>query len=197
MQNLWSSTVKQIIYANILQLVCGVLAGFYSLVAVASFVADSASGVASGGLMSLIFDFGAIGGFIWYFVKVIKFSQIQGDDQDTAAIDKLKIAILISLVAAVLALIPGLGWLFDLIGGIASAIMALLAFSDYSRSKTLPKKGVEGAGYLKIYAIIALVGVALSIIPVIGTILSLICSIVAIIFMFMGWSKVASSCPQK
>ena len=100
MQNLWSSTVKQIIYANILQLACGVLAGFYSLVAVASFAAGSASGVASGGLMSLIFDFGAIGGFIWYFVKVIKFSQIQGDDQDTAAIDKLKIAILISLVAA-------------------------------------------------------------------------------------------------
>lgn len=197
MQQLWNSTVKQIIYANILQLACGLIAGILSVVATASFLGGSSSGAATSGALAIVFSLGTLAGFIWYFVKIIQFVNMQATEQDKAAINQVKISIIINIVASLLALIPAIGWIFALIGGLIASIMLILAFSQYGRSTALPAQGVAGAGQLKIYAIVALVGAILTIIPVIGGILSLICSIVAIVFMFMGWSKIATACPNK
>lgn len=186
MQKQWQSTVMNIIWSIIIYMVAGILAGaFGSLGSVNS----------TSNALKWVFLIVEIGGFVWYFMNLTKFITLQKNDADAAAVSGVRLAYIISIVGVVLAFIPAVGWIFNLICSIVSLILLIINFGKLSNSTVLPQGAKAGASLLKVSVIVSLVGAVLGIIPAVGWIFNLLCGIAALVLLFMGWSKVAVNAP--
>lgn len=186
-----------IMYAIIAQMVLGLLAGIFEALGAAqaakSFFYQSSGNAYK--VISVICKVGALGAWVWYFLNISKFMLMQVNQPDKDAIGQVRLAIIINVAGAICAFIPAIGWVIALIAGIVAAILTIMGFAAFQKSDAMQPVGKQGAGQLKIYAILGLVAAVLAIIPLVGWILSLICSIAAIVLLFMGWNNVSKGAP--
>lgn len=186
MQQQWKSTVMNIIYSIIIYAVAGILAGVFGAFGTLNSTANA---------LKWVFFIIEIGGFVWYFMNLTKFITLQKNDADSAAVSGVRLAYIISIVGVLLSMIPAVGWIFGLICSIVSLVLLIINFGKLSNSTILPQGAKEGANLLKVSVIVSLVGAVLGIIPAVGWIFALLCGIVSIVLLFMGWSKVAANAP--
>lgn len=138
---------------------------------------------------SLLTGLAALIGLIFYFVGLGKLKAIL-DDNGVQGVSKLKIAVILGIVAVVIGLLP-------LVGGIIGGIIAIIAFifefigyGSLQKSATVGSEGQAGAGKLRISMIIILVGIVLGFIPGIGGTIQAFLSLVALWLVFQGWKKI-------
>ena len=162
--------------------VFGILSGILSVVA----AAEIAAAIVFGGSLPW-----------WYFVLpiliaaayVVYFIGLNGlvkvlNDADAAAMKKVKVAAILSLVGAICGLIPVAGSIIAGILGIIAIVFNFIGFVALKKSETFP--GKKGANIIFIAMIISLCGAVVSLIPVIGVI-GLIANIVAFVMTIVGW----------
>lgn len=178
--------------AQILSTVFGSLADIHS--ASGSFGIKVTSGIWR--VLEIICTIGALGGFAWFFLNLTKFIDLQANATDTATVSRIRLGYIISIAGVVLGLIPSLGWILALICSVLSIVVLITAYDEYGKSTAIGANARRGANYLKYSIIISLIGVLLSHIPLVGWILSLICGIIAIILLFMGWTGIANGAPE-
>ena len=113
------------------------------------------------------------------------------DSVGEQGVSKLKIAVILGLVGVIIGWIP-------LIGGIIGGILAILAFvfefmgyGLLKGSNAIGNEGQIGAGKLRTSMIILLVATVIGFIPGLG-IVEKILSIIAVWFVFQGWSLILS-----
>lgn len=206
MEQQWSSTAKSILWAIVTQIVATFLMGVFAGLAAVGAAAAIMSGdsdvsmfaIFTGGgmgILALIFALVAIGAYVWYFLQISKFVTLQTNKPDADAIAMVRNAVIVSFVGMICSFIPVIGWVISALLNIAAAIMIFLGFNSFSKSAVLPQAGKVGAGQLKVYAILAIVGSVLAIIPLVGSILGGLCGLVGLIFLIMGWNNVSKGCP--
>ena len=191
MNQVWKKTVMGIIWSLVLMLAGTILAGIMSVLAVAGGLLGSGGAFGAFGVMAIIFVLAALGGYIWFFINLSQFIPQQKTPEDRSAISNVRTAYIISLVGTILGLIPVAGIFLALICGLISSILLIIAYGNFSNSQAMNGTGRSGASLLKTAAIISLVCSILSIIPILN-ILAIIGQIVALILIFMGWSKVSN-----
>lgn len=127
------------------------------------------------------------------FVGVIMFWMGLGklrqslDAEGAVGISRLKIALVLNLIAIIFGWIPLLG---SIISGILLIIAFILEFVGYGamkRSTAIGEEGRIGAGRLRTSMIILLVGTVISIIPLLGTAVSAFISLVGLVLVYQGW----------
>ena len=130
----------------------------------------------------------ALVGLVLFFIGLGKL-QSGLDAKGAAGVSRLKIAVILSIVAVIFGWIP-------LLGGIVAGILLLIAFiieflgyTAMMQSSALGTQGQAGAGKLRISMIILLVGSIIGFFPLTGMVVGLI-SLVALWFVFKGWSMV-------
>lgn len=118
------------------------------------------------------------------------------DSAGEQGVSKLKIAVILGLAGVVIGWIP-------LIGGIVGGILAILAFifefmgyGALKGSSAIGDEGQNGAGKLRTSMIILLISAITGIIPGLG-IVEKILSLVALWFVFQGWSMILSGMEMK
>ena len=190
MKQLWKQTVMGIIWGLVVMMACEIITSITAIITAAGALVGSGETAVGFGALTIIFFLGVIAGFVWFFINLSKFIPMQKNDTDRAAISNVRLAYIIFIVGAVLAFIPVAGWIICLICDIAAYIILLLGFNSYSTSKALNETGRQGANLLKIYAILVLICAILAIIPFVN-IIAIIGEIVALVLLFMGWSKVS------
>lgn len=132
----------------------------------------------------------ALVGLIMYWIGLGKI-RTSLDSVGEQGVSKLKIAVILGLVGVIIGWIP-------LIGGIIGGILAILAFvfefmgyGLLKGSNAIGNEGQIGAGKLRTSMIILLVAAVIGFIPGLG-IVEKILSIIAVWFVFQGWSLILS-----
>ena len=132
----------------------------------------------------------ALVGLIMYWIGLGKI-RTSLDSVGEQGVSKLKIAVILGLVGGIIGWIP-------LIGGIIGGILAILAFvfefmgyGLLKGSNAIGNEGQIGAGKLRTSMIILLVATVIGFIPGLG-IVEKILSIIAVWFVFQGWSLILS-----
>ena len=205
MEQQWYSTAKSILWAIVTQIVATFLMGVFIGLAAVSAAASILSGdsdvsmfaLFTGGgmgIVALLFALVALGAYVWYFLQLSKFITLQTNKPDADAIAMVRNSVIVGFVGLICSFIPVVGTIICGLLNIAAAVMVLLGFNSYSKSAVLPQVGKVGAGQLKVYAILAIVGAVLGIIPFISF-LGGICNLVGLIFLIMGWNNVSKGCP--
>lgn len=130
----------------------------------------------------------ALVGLVLYFIGLGKLKESL-DADGVKGVSRLKIAVILSLVAVVFGWIP-------LLGGIIAGILLIIAFiveymgySAMKHSATLGIEGQNGAGKLCVSMIVLLIAAIIDLFPLTGMIVGLI-SLVALWFVFKGWNMV-------
>lgn len=156
--------------------------GAYLIVlAILLHVYDSIGDTTMTGIAALI-------GLILYFIGLGKLKDSLDADGAKGA-SRLKIAVILSIVAVIFGWIP-------LLGGIIAGILLIIAFvveymgySAMKRSASLGTEGQNGAGKLCISMIVLLVAALIDLFPLTGMIVGLI-SLIALWFVFQGWNMI-------
>ncbi len=180
---MWSKQTKAIFNGVLLIVICGALYPIFKLL---SF---------GGGMLSVIKYLllaGIVVGYVLYLLGLGGFGKIL-QPADSAAIGKIRIAVILVLVGALVGLIPIAGGFIDGILGLVAYILMLGGFSKLKSSSTFPQLACKGASLLFISTIILLVASVLGIIPLAGGIIKAIFNPVGYILMVMGWAKIKSA----
>lgn len=151
------------------------------LIAILLHVYDSIGDSTMTGVMALI-------GLILYFIGLGKLKE-SIDMQGAKGVSRLKIAVILGIIAVIFGWIPLLG---SIVAGILLMIAFIVEFLGYGSMKQSASLGVEGqtgAGKLRISMIILLIGSVVDLFPFTGTFVGLI-SLIALWFVFQGWSMV-------
>ncbi len=195
MEQQWSSTAKTILWAIAIEVIAGFLASIFGALTVGAGMLQSSGGMGAFGVLTVLFVLVAIAAFVVYFLKLNKFITLQTNKPDADAIAMVRNSVVVNIAGMICAYIPVVGWIIALLLNIAAAVMLILGFNAFSKSTALPPMGLNGAGQLKVYAILALVSAIIVIIPVVGGIIGGICSLVGLVFLFLGWNNVSNGCP--
>ena len=191
MQQVWKQTVMGVIWALVLMMVGSILMSISAMVAVAGALFGSSGAAGGFGFLTIVCLLAMIGGFVWFFINLSKFITIQQTDADRSAISNVRTSYIIFIVGAILNFIPVVGWIVNLICALVANILLIIAFNNFSNSQFMNPTGRSGASLLKVQAIITLICAILMIIPVVN-ILAIIGEIVALVLLFVGWSKVSN-----
>lgn len=132
----------------------------------------------------------ALVGLIMYWIGLGKI-RTSLDSVGEQGVSKLKIAVILGLVGVIIGWIPLIG---GIIGGILAILVFVFEFMGYGLlkgSNAIGNEGQIGAGKLRTSMIILLVATVIGFIPGLG-IVEKILSIIAVWFVFQGWSLILS-----
>ena len=111
------------------------------------------------------------------------------DADGMAGASKLKTAAWLGIVGAIFGIIPLLGSIVAGILGIIAFIFQFLGYTNLTKSNPLHQLGREGAKTLRLSMIIMVIAAIIGIIPFLGSIIAGIIAIVALWFIYQGWTK--------
>ncbi|NLL27312.1 MAG: hypothetical protein GX259_00795 [Bacteroidales bacterium] len=140
------------------------------------------------GLIVVVFGILSFVGYIIYFLGINKFKTLVNNNDKPAA-KILFLGVLLSLIGALLAIIPVIG----VVGGfvsLAGSILMIVAYNKLKNSSTMPEKAKKGWSLLFISALALVLVFVIGFIPVAGLWLSSIVSIFAWIMIIIGWKKI-------
>jgi len=174
-----------------------VIAGFlYSLF---GSLASAAGLFGSGGFLSVlkwICFVGLIGGYVLYLKGLGDFGNILGE-ADAAAVGKIRLGVILGIVAVVVGIIPVAGWIIGGILNIIAFIVMIMGFSALKGSATFPVKARSGASNLFMAMILNVVATVLGWIPLIGGVIGGIVGLIAFILIFVGWNNIKNANPAE
>lgn len=130
----------------------------------------------------------ALVGLVLYWIGL---NQLKSgiDTKGAQGVSRLKIAVILSIIAIIFGWIPLLG---SLVAGILLIIAFFVEFMGYGslkQSASLGVTGQDGAGKLRISMIVLLIGAFIDLFPLTGMVVGFI-SLVAIWFIFKGWMMI-------
>lgn len=128
-------------------------------------------------------------GLVIYLIGLGKLSQAL-DADGMAGASKLKIAVWLGIVGAIFGMIPLLGGFIAGIFGIIAFIFEFLGYTALMKSDPLHQEGRDGAKTLRLSMIIMVIAAIIGIIPLLGKVVAGIIALVALWFIYKGWTKV-------
>lgn len=136
----------------------------------------------------------ALIGLVLYIVGLGKL-KANLDAKGAQGISRLKVAIILGIVAIIFGWIPLLGSIVAGILFIIGFIFEFLGYGAIKQSASLGFEGQQGAGQLRISMIILLVGAIVDLIPFTGMVVGFIL-LVALWLIFKGWNMILSGIEQ-
>lgn len=112
------------------------------------------------------------------------------DADGMAGASKLKTAIWLGIVGAIFGIIPFLGSIVAGIFAIIAFIIEFLGYTNLMKSEPLHQQGRDGAKTLRLSMIIMVIAAIIGIIPLLGSAIAGIIAIVALWFIYQGWTKI-------
>ncbi len=146
--------------------------------------------------LEFLFNAMLLFGYYLFFSSIIKFAKLQRDDADRAAANKVKMSYVYLIIAIVLGWIPLIGWLLRLIFVIVSYVKLISGYGGLRRSQNLTEMARNGADTLRTAAIIMLIGGILGCLPLLGSFLESIFTLIAFFMVLSGWGSIKRGAPE-
>lgn len=129
----------------------------------------------------------AIIGLIIY-LKGLSMMRSRMDEAGANGCNKLKIAVILSIVSVLVDWIPLMGWLVTILL-IVAFIVEYLGYGQLKASTVLTEEGQKGAGTLQTGMILLLVATIIDFFPLTSLVVALL-NVVALFLVFFGWNKI-------
>lgn len=185
----WKATTSKIFNGVMIFSLSGIVGAIIGAIAL---LFGSLSGVF---IISLLIGLATLGGYILYLMGLGSLkNQLNGGD--AAAISKVYMAAILSIVAVIVAFIPVIGSIAGIIIGIIAYILNVMAYSYLKSSATFPALARQGASKLFIAYILYLIG-AICTVTVILAAIGGILNLIAFIMILLGWSNVKNANPEE
>lgn len=131
----------------------------------------------------------ALVGFVIYLVGLGKLSRSL-DDNGKSGVTKLKIAVIIGIIAVLFGLLPVIGLIIAPIFRLIAFIFEFLGYTNLKNSATLNEQGRSGAGTLRVSMILLVLAVIFGLIPFLGSTVAGVLTLIALWFVFKGWKNI-------
>lgn len=197
----WKQTTADLYKAVMIYTFAAIAATIFNYIGsignAASALASFAEGNFSGGgfgfwdALEIIATVALVYGY-WLFIKSLDIFKGLVNPADAPRIGSIRTATILSIVGAIVACIPMIGF----VGGIVNLIawiLLLLAYSNLKNSMTLPEGARRGMSKLFTAMILGIIGWVIGLIPLVGGILETILEIVAFFIVLSGWKCVSTS----
>ena len=189
---LWKSSVNKAFYGYVgYTLLSGIVGSIIGLVGTASSVSSLLKGGGGGSVWELVCDVLVLVAFIYYFLGIKGMKTSSVGTELAPGTSKLYTGALLGVIGAVIGIIPMLGWLGGLVA-IVGWIFMLLGFGEI-RKTNLSGLAAKGAKQLWLMMLLTLIGDVIAFIPLLGTIIGFIISIVVLVLAFLGWKNFSNS----
>lgn len=143
-------------------------------------------------IMDIVASLAVVAGYILFYIGLNKWRGI-ADANDAPAINKLRIAALLTMIGSVVVFVPVAGAIIAFVLNIVAFILMLKGYSALKNSATLPEGAREGARKLHTAMVLNIVAVLVCWIPVIGQIAAFVLEIIAFVKILNGWKAIANS----
>lgn len=200
-QQSWKQTTENLYKAVLIYTVAGIASTVFTFIlaisATASVIAAFSSGeISTSGfglwsILNVVATVAIVYGY-WNFIKSLDLFKGMVNPVDAPRIGSIRTATILSLVGVVLACIP----IIRIVGGIINLIawiMLLMAYSNLKDSVTFPEGARRGASKIFVAMILGVIGWLVGWIPIVGSVIALILSIVAFFLIIMGWKCISES----
>ncbi len=198
-QNSWSTVTQGIYKAVLIYVCCGIASALFSAFGSAGDAADAFSGDMVGAvtwgiwdILGLIATIGVIAGYFLFYSGLNKWKDLV-DGNDAVAVNRLRLAALLTMIGCVIAYIPAVGTIASAILSLIALVLMILGYSALKQSTTLREGARVGASKLYTAQILSIIAIVIAWIPIIGWIASPILSIIAFFKMLGGWKAIANS----
>lgn len=194
---MWESGVKKAFYGFLTFTLFGIISGIVNFAtagaAIASIATGSAAGLTGAVVFKFIFKLIIIAGFIYYFMGIMQMKN-SAPEQAAPATKNLYLGALLGIIAAGINLLPipfmgWIVWILELIG----FIFMMIGFNGMKKATVLPEEAIKGSSLLFIAMLLTIIGIGLGLIPIAGSLINAILSIVVLILGIMGWRKISTS----
>lgn len=187
-----TKSTKQIYTGVLIIAIASVLLSITTLIMVTMSKGASASTalslIATLGIILIVFGILSLVGYILYFMGVNKFKTLVNDNDKPAA-KMLYQGVLLGLIGTLIAIIPLIGVVGGIIALVGSIFM-IMAYNKMRSSSTMPEEAKKGWNLLFISALVLVCIFVVNFIPVVGSWLNVIGTIIAWVMMIMGWGKI-------
>ncbi len=177
MEKQWSVTTNSLYKSVLLYSIAGVCAAIFGMIPFMGFLGQ-------------IFNVGVVFGYAAFIVRLDDLSLIVNDN-DAQFVKKIRLGMILYVVAMALAFIPVAGGILTALVSIVAFVLLLLAYMNLKKSETFPETGRKGANTLFLAMILGVVAGVFFIIPIVGAILGGILLIVCFVMNILGWKKIA------
>ena len=178
----WEKVTKDLYTAVLIIAGCTILGAIFGLLDLLQ--------VPFTGVLDLILSIGGAVVTVWFCILLGHWQKV-ADPNDVPAIKKLWLYSLLGIIAAVVDVIPLMGWVAGILE-IVAFVFFFLGVSALKKSTTLPENALNGAKKLHLVAILLLVGAVVGIIPLLGAVEGII-AIVAWVLNILAWKKIANA----
>ncbi len=179
----WQGVTQSLYQAILINVWSSIAAALFAVIGVFTF--------GLGTVLSILASIGIVVAQVLLFIRLGAWRELV-QEPDKKAIGNIRTAMILSVVGVVLGLIPVIGIIGGILGLVA-LILQLMGYSSLKKSTTMPTNAKVGAGKVFTSQIINIVGVVIGLIPVAGTFIEFILSIVAFVMMLQGWKLIANS----
>ena len=197
----WKQTTADLYKAVMIYTFAAIAASIFGFIgtigSAASAVASFAGGNLSGGgfgiwdILEILATVAVIYGY-WLFIKSLDIFKQLVNPADAPRIGSIRTATILSIVGAIVACIPVIGF----VGGILNLIawiLLLIAYANLKNSVTFPEGARRGMSKLFTAMILGIIGWVIGLIPLVGGIIETILEIVAFVNVLLGWKNVSMS----
>lgn len=131
----------------------------------------------------------ALAGLVLYWIGLGKMKQSL-DADGLVGVVKLRVAIVLSLAAIILAMLPMVGGILSGVLLIVSFVLCYLGYSSMRQSVALGAEGRGGAGNLCASMILLFIAAVLAVIPSLNPSFSAFVAIVSLWLVYLGWTRI-------
>lgn len=191
----WKSSTEKIFNGVLLFSVAGVLMGLFQFI-----FALSWNAIAVKFLVFLLTGAASVVGYVIYRAGLTEMRTLTDGGEDSASIDKVNIAALLSMigvcVTVLFSLIPVagavIGGVISGLLGIAASILCLIAFASLKKSAGFPASVLGGFSKLYVAYLLNVIAYGLYITVILALVAPLV-SLVGFIFVLIGWNEVKNA----
>lgn len=130
----------------------------------------------------------ALVGLVMYLIGLGKLKQSLDAEGITGA-SRLKIAVWLGIAAAIIGIIPLLGTIVGGVVGIIAFVLEFMGYCSLMKSDPIHQEGRDGARKLRLSMIIMMIATFIGFFPMMG-IVAAILSLLALWFIYQGWTKI-------
>lgn len=190
-QALWKQETSKMFYGVLLFTLLGSIASIVDLFSMMRSLGSLMSGESSTPWGSYIVRALILAGYALFFVGLNGWLK-QLTNQEQVLVKKIKIAVILNLVAVVCFFIPVAGKYITAIINIVAWVLYLQAYSGLRDSATFPELARKGAKSLRTATILGIVAAIIGIIPIIKFI-TFIFDITVMIMLIIGWNNIKNA----
>lgn len=149
-----------------------------------------------GDIIESMFSILVLIGYYLFFRSLTRFARLQPNQQDSDNVSTVRTAYILLVVALIVDFIPLIGWLASFVLIVIAYVKMLSGYRGLKKSYTFPSEARQGAATLYSCTIWTLVAYVLGCIPLVGSVIEGIITLVIFFTILSAWGRIKAGAPN-